>query len=82
MDTSHALNHSRIVINTLGPVRLEPLPDGRYMIHIDQPQVVTEGNDTLDVGKLAYKIAAAMRRPKDPSCAENPQPTLPPSDSA
>lgn len=32
---SSGQTHTPRVINTIGPVRIEPLPDGRYMIYVE-----------------------------------------------
>lgn len=46
---SHLLDkiHS---VTTIGPVRLEPLPDGRYMLHIEE-----------DPAKIAARKASQLR---------------------
>ena len=44
-------------VKTIGPVRLEPLPDGRYLLHIEQP--VTP---TVDVEKLVQQVAKEVNR--------------------
>lgn len=43
-------------VTTIGPVRLEPLPDGRYMLHIEQP-VTPE----IDLEKLAHQVAEKIK---------------------
>ncbi len=51
-------------VKTIGPVRLELLPDGRYLLHIEQ-------QPEIDVAALAQRVVKEIRR-QGRDCAEKP----------
>ena len=61
------------LVQTVGPVRLELLPDGRYLIHIETP------NPFAGQADLARRVAEQIkaRQMHQPSPEESPQPHQP-----
>lgn len=60
-------------VKTIGPVRLELLTDGRYMLHIEEP-VKAE----IDLLQLAHQVAARINR-QERALAEVPPPAEKPA---
>jgi len=62
-------------VKTIGPVRLEPLPDGRYLIHLE---TIADDPDAMkNLARHAAQLIRDLDQKRRPSPEESPQPHQP-----